>query len=400
MLRDAFREIKKNYYDPKFHGIDLDSRFHEYDAKLNSITSVGDSFRIISGFLSGFHDSHLYFQPPSRRSRFDPGYRMAVIGDKCLVLHVRPGSDAAAKLHPGDRILKFNGFEVNRGDLKDIEYYFHVLAPGVQDALEMEAPDGSHRSEIIKTIVIPTKAVMDLTTEDSNDFWDMVRRDDNEDHLYREQIAEQGGVAVWKMSRFEFEADSVDRIFARIKKDSALILDLRGNPGGYTDSLQWLVGHLFDHDVKIADRETRKPEKPMVAKHNGTSFAGKVVVLVDSRSESASELLARVIQLEHRGVVLGDVTAGSVMEARQYQESQGADVKVFYGFSVTCANLMMSDGTSLEGVGVTPSAILLPKPKDIAEGKDPVLSQAASLLGVTLDPVAAGKLFPYEWRKL
>jgi C-terminal processing protease CtpA/Prc len=108
-------------------------------------------------------------------------------------------------------------------------------------------------------------------------------------------------------------------------------------------------------------------------------------VLIDSDSASCSELFARVIQLESRGTVIGDRSSGSVMEARRYSESQGADTKVFYAFSVTDADLIMKDGKSLERVGVVPDELVLPTAKDVAEGKDPVLARAAELAGIHLN---------------
>jgi C-terminal processing protease CtpA/Prc len=79
------------------------------------------------------------------------------------------------------------------------------------------------------------------------------------------------------------------------------------------------------------------------------------------------------------------------MEARHYDESVGVDYKVFYGFSITSADLVMTDGKSLEGTGVTPDEMMLPTATDLAEGKDPVLSHAAELAGAKLDPVARGQ---------
>jgi C-terminal processing protease CtpA/Prc len=138
--------------------------------------------------------------------------------------------------------------------------------------------------------------------------------------------------------------------------------------------------------------------KPQLAKTVGDhAFKGKVIVLVDSQSASAAELFARTMQLEQRGVVLGDRTSGSVMEARAYSYQQGVDTVIPYGFSVTEADLIMKDGKSLEHVGVTPDEVIIPTAQDLAIGRDPVLARAVEIAGGKIDSTQAGKLFPFEW---
>jgi len=102
------------------------------------------------------------------------------------------------------------------------------------------------------------------------------------------------------------------------------------------------------------------------------------VVLVDSRSASAAEVFARVVQLEKRGTVLGDHTAGAVTEAlhfyHQYVRRKGflvSALAVTYGVSVTVNNLIMTDGKSLEHLGLTPDEVILPTPADLETGRDP-----------------------------
>ena len=119
---------------------------------------------------------------------------------------------------------------------------------------------------------------------------------------------------------------------------------------------------------------------------------------VDSQSVSASELFARILQLEKRGIVIGDRSAGSVREARHYNYHSGVDTVIFYGASITDTDLIMTDGKSLERTGVTPDEAVLPSAADLASGRDPVLAYAASRLGVKLTPEDAGKMFPFEWR--
>ena len=88
------------------------------------------------------------------------------------------------------------------------------------------------------------------------------------------------------------------------------------------------------------------------------------------------------------------------MRSRFYPHEMGVDTVIMYGASITDADIIMSDGVSLEGAGVTPNLLLLPRAADLRAHQDPVLSGAASLLGVKLDPVEAGKLFPFKWREL
>jgi C-terminal processing protease CtpA/Prc len=239
---------------------------------------------------------------------------------------------------------------------------------------------------------------LDLTHGD--DIWRLIVDAENTDHLYRQRWVEIGTAGmVWKMPQFDLTGPAVEDLFSKARNKEALILDLRGNPGGYETSLQAMVGALMDHEVTIATPHGTKPNlKPVVAKSRGKSaFAGKIAVLIDAGSGSAAELLARVVQLEKRGIVLGDRSSGHVMQSRYYPMTQGAATESLFGASITEADLLMADGKSLEHAGVVPDEIVLPAAADVAAGRDPVLARAAELLGIKLDAVAAGKLFPAEW---
>lgn len=69
----------------------------------------------------------------------------------------------------------------------------------------------------------------------------------------------------------------------------------------------------------------------MEAKSRHSAFGGRLIVLVDSESSSGSELLARVVQIEKRGLVLGDCSAGRVMAARHYRYTVEMGTIVSYG---------------------------------------------------------------------
>ncbi|HEY9285410.1 MAG TPA: hypothetical protein VIP46_18300 [Pyrinomonadaceae bacterium] len=85
--------------------------------------------------------------------------------------------------------------------------------------------------------------------------------------------------------------------------------------------------------------------------------------------------------------------------SRGHTRLVGADTVVFYGVSVTDADIVMRDGKSLEKTGVKPDEVILPTARGMAAGHDPVLAYAASLVGLALDPAKSGSFFPVEWKR-
>lgn len=402
MLEDAHDAVKKNYFDKSFHGQDLDARYKIYKEKLGNTGTLGDAFRTIAAFLSGLDDSHTFFIPPRLSYQAEYGYQVRMIGDACYVTEVRPETDAAGKLHPGDEVLGLDGFAVNRKDLWQLQYYLNELAPKPATVFTVRDPTGNARKEQILTKYIERKRLKDLTLgHGDTDIFNLIFERDKQRHLLDDRYVEMGEVMIWKMPAFVRGESDIDHMIGLARKHKTLILDLRDNPGGYDFVLKRMLGSFFDHDVKLGTQVSRKGETEEIVKHVGKApFAGDLIVLVDSGSASAAEIFARVVQLEHRGTVVGDHTSGSVMLALHYPYSTGIDIKVFYGVSVTAADLLMSDGKSLEKIGVTPDVVLLPTGKDLAGRQDPVLAHAAEMAGIKLDPGAAGKLFPYQWAPL
>lgn len=405
MLHDAYNDVKKYYYDPQYHGIGLDARYHQFETLLTTVNSVSDGMRVVQGFLDLLKDSHTYFVAPDWPFAYEPGFRMRIIGDQCYIVRVRPGTDAATKLHLGDRVIKYNTYTLNRDDFDAAVTYFTVLNPVASAELDLQGPDGKVRHESVKAFVKQGKSTIDWAS-DTMELDNLVRRGEavawNERSIL---IAprESSEVAYWKLPRFDFEMDQINANFTSASRYSALVLDLRGNPGGDVDTLKYLLAGVFDHDVKVADRIARKDPRPLVAKRPAGAhlYMGKLIVLVDSQSGSCAELFARMVQLEHRGTVIGDKTAGAVMESVDFPHSSGGDSsKVFFGFSVTSADLIMSDGKSLEHQGVIPDEIIVPTAQDLAAGRDPVMARATTLAGVKLSPEDAAKLFPFEWLPL
>ena len=402
MLGTIQSDIKKNYYDPSFHGIDIDSHFKETDEKIKQAASLNEVLGLIAAALMSFNDSHTYFVPPRRATRVEHGWQLQMIGDKCYIVAVQPGSDAEAKgLKPGQRVLSVEGIKVTRKDLPNMQYIFYALSPRTGMNVVVETQDGQRRQLTVSARVYEGKTLIDLRTGMASDRINLIREGETLARLNRHRYYEFGNdLFIWKMPQFDLADQQIDELMDKVKKRQALVLDLRGNGGGAESILLRMIGHFFDHDIKVGELKRRTETKPLIAKTRGNRpFTGKLIVLLDSDSGSAAEVFARVIQLEKRGTVIGDRSAGLVMRGKSFDHQIGQQLVVYYSMVVTDADLINVDGKSLERAGVTPDQLMLPTAEDLAEGRDPVLAEAAKLAGVDFTPEKAGTLFPIEWRK-
>jgi C-terminal processing protease CtpA/Prc len=403
MLENVSKDIRKYYYDPQLHGVDWEAEVAAAKSSIKTATSASMALAQITAVLDTLNDSHTFFIPPLRTTRHDYGFRTAMIGARCYVTQVRPGSDAEAKgVKPGDEVAAIEGLLPSRELLPKLDYQLNALSPQSAVRLGLRDPNGQERVVIVAAKIVELDQVRNLMTQSGGvDHRNMIRELDYQRYLARIRSASLGDeLLVAKLPSLSYLEQEVNGLVDLARKHQAIIIDLRGNPGGAIETLRCLLGGIFEQDVKIGDRKGRKELKPEIAKSRGSkSFRGKLVVLVDSQSSSAAEVFARVVQLEKRGVVIGDRSAGSVMEAKFFTYKMGAQIVVFYGASITESDLIMADGESLEHGGVTPDELRLPTAADLAAGRDPVLAYAAASLGAKLTPEDAGKMFPFEWPK-
>ncbi len=397
MLHTIRTDIREHYFDKKYQGLDLDARFKTAENKIETAKSMNYALADIAGAVDALNDSHTFFIPPPRPYKHSYGWEMQAIGSSdCFVTAVRPKSDAEKKgLKPGDQILSINGYSAIREDMRKIKFVFNILRPQPGLRLVVRSADGTTRQIDTMASIQATEQVRDLT-----DYWSFLQEARDTEQLHRPRFVEYGNdVIIWKLPDFVFPTDQANKMLDQIRPHRALILDLRGNPGGSIEFLAHFLGGVFDHEVKIGDRVHRDGIKPQLTKSRGDkTFNGKLVVLIDSESASASEIFAKVVQLEKRGSVVGDLSSGSVMESQIYPHRVGGlMVMTFYAASITEADVIMSDGKSLEHVGVVPDVRVLPTVADLAATRDPALAHAAALVGVELTPEKAAGLFPIQW---
>jgi carboxyl-terminal processing protease len=384
MLRQVEEDVRTHYYDPAFRGIDLSARSRLAEQRLQTATGFNDAIAVISDLLAGLGDSHTTFLPPNRRARVDYGWQMAMVGGLPLVMSVDPASDAAAKgLAAGDRVLLLNGVEPNRANLARLAYVYRFIRPELQQRVAVLKPDGSAHTLDIQSRV-QNRAISELQTL-------LLELEEDLDRARDHSEAVGTDILVWKVAVFG-NPEHVNTMIGRARRYKTLVVDLRGNGGGSIAALRELVSHCFDREVHVATVQQRRKSERHLAKPKRNGFRGRLIVLVDSRSASAAEVFARIVQLEKRGLVIGDRTAGAVMTARILPHKVGV-AGFFYATSITIGDVRMSDGASLENSGVEPDDQVLPTPADLAAGRDPALAYAIATAGGAISPEEAGRLF-------
>jgi carboxyl-terminal processing protease len=108
-----------------------------------------------------------------------------------------------------------------------------------------------------------------------------------------------------------------------------MILDLRGNPGGYLSAATEMCDELLDDDKLIVYTKGRNsPRNDYKASRKGLFEEGKLVVLIDEGSASASEIVSGAMQDWDRGVIVGRRSFGKGLVQEPFQLKDGSAVRL------------------------------------------------------------------------
>ncbi len=108
-----------------------------------------------------------------------------------------------------------------------------------------------------------------------------------------------------------------------------IIIDLRGNPGGYLGAVIKMVSEFLDKGELVVYTEGRtQPKRSFNTEKKGSYFGKKVVVLVDEYSASASEIFAGAIQDNDRGTIIGRRTFGKGLVQEQIPFYDGSAIRL------------------------------------------------------------------------
>jgi carboxyl-terminal processing protease len=161
---------------------------------------------------------------------------------------------------------------------------------------------------------------------------------------------------------------------AKTQGAKAIILDLRGNPGGYLNTAIEVASQFLKDGVVAyeQDRSGRRVEFPVL--RGGLATDVPLVVLINKGSASASEIVAGAIQDSGRGILIGETTFGKGSVQTDVTLSDGSAIHV------TIAHYLTPKGRDIHGVGLTPDIEVKITDDDVKAGRDPQLERAIQYL--------------------
>ncbi len=148
------------------------------------------------------------------------------------------------------------------------------------------------------------------------------------------------------------------------KSIKGIILDLRNNPGGLLDSAVSVSDKFLEEDKVIVSTKGRVENQNFVfkSKNKNKHLDYPMVVLVNSGSASASEIVAGAIQDHKRGIIMGTKSFGKGSVQTVVPLSDGSAVRV------TTSKYFTPNGRSIHGEGIMPDIIVeykeSPKPEE------------------------------------
>ncbi len=194
-----------------------------------------------------------------------------------------------------------------------------------------------------------------------------------------------GNIGYVRLSQFEFStSDELRQALEEMDANNlnGLILDMRGNPGGYL-STAVEVGSAFIQSGNILIERGPGLEFPHPALGNAVAPDVPMVVLVDQGSASASELVAGALQDYERATIVGMPTfgKGSVQTWRELSNGGGVRITISRWYTPT--------GNSVSEVGIHPDVVVPYEPPAISGDEDNQLTAAIQVLNGTYEPAAA-----------
>ncbi len=340
----------------------LNDRFVQTHASTTAPTTKDKLYGAIAGMAASFGDPYTVFMPPEQSKVFQEtisgefgGLGIEIdLKDKHLTV-IAPLKDSPAEragIRAGDIIAAIDG--------------------AATDGLPLDANIKKMRGK--KGTSVTLKILRDGEMKDYT-----IVRDTITVPTIDSKYDEKSGV--FTIAIYEFTATSAglfDKALVEFRKSGShkLIIDVRGDPGGYLESAVSIASHFLPEGTTIVTEDYKGKQQNLVHRSRGTGGipeGTKVVVLMDRGSASASEILGGALKDNGIATLIGTRSFGKG-SVQELVEIGGGSLKV------TVARWLTPSGRSISDGGLQPDIDVDRTADDYKAGKDPQRDKALEFL--------------------
>jgi carboxyl-terminal processing protease len=379
----VWKDIDDHYYDRTFNGVDWSEVHTRYKPLVEAAKDDREFYALMSRMTGELHDAHTRFNSPEqwrnirKQQGVGSGLSLDEIDGRVVVTSIRPDSNAAhVGIEPGMILQSVDGKPVTER-IAEIESaksasstsratrmftYSRLLAgpPDTEIKLGLERADGSSFETDVRRQVYSSAPNLATDTTPSGNAY--IRFDGFQPSITKE----------------------FRQALERFRNSPGLIVDLRRNGGGDLGVLVPIAGYFFDKKTLFAKDETRSG-KPLsefagvlrlpldlyVGRSGDQIYSGPVVILIDSRSASSSEVFAAGMQDSQRARIVGSQSCGCVLGIAKPRVMKGGGV-----LEMSEVLWFSPKGRRLEGTGILPDQTVVPTLKSLQRKEDPALEAA------------------------
>lgn len=317
----------------------------------------------IEGMVESLGDPYTVFFPPVESKQFAAdikgsfgGVGMEVGQENGIITVITPlkGSPAeAAGIRKGDRILKIDNKETARLSTDEA---VRLIRGDVGTSVKLTVGRNG-RTPFEVTIV---RDIINIPTIEQKSLGD----------------------GIFYIALYSFTENSPNLFRAALREfiesgDTKLVLDLRGNPGGYLEAALDMASWFLPPGTVVIREERGQGKEENTYRSRGYDIFTenlKFVILVDEGSASASEILAGALSEHGKATLIGEQTFGKGSVQELVPITSDTSIKV------TIARWLTPNGHSISENGITPDIVIEPTEADIKALKDVQLDRAVQFL--------------------
>jgi tricorn protease len=379
MLEQAWRALAENFYDAKFHGVDMEALRAKYRPLVKHVTMREDLYALVQLMLGELNASHLGItgfigQPDEQTADLGLIFNEAYRGPGLQITEVLkrgPADRRGLNLRAGDIIVAVDGTELSEQTELSTLLAGKIDEPVTLQVTSSATADPKDPKARRRVEVRPANRhqIHELMYER----W----TSHNAKRVAELSKGRLGYIHIPSMDEAGLEK-FVRALYSDNTDKDAIVLDVRFNGGGFTHDQ---VLNYLGAKVHTLFRN-RDGGEGMVMRSYDRKWTKPLVLLINNRSFSDAEIFPNAFRTLGLGKLVGQPTGGHVIGTMEIELIDGSS------FRIPRIGVYTASGVNMEKEGVAPDVLVEPNPDLLAKGEDIQVDKAVEVL---MQDVAAWK---------